>query len=258
MANFHLEFECISRKQGRSPIRAANYQSGERLRDDYYGHTYYRRRLDVLHTEILLPKNAPSRFYDRQTLWREVDRAEKRSDSRTARRVIALLPNEIALAEQIELVREYVTDNFISMGMCADVAIHEVRNENDPAKNNPHVHILLTDRPVDRNGFLVKKNRDWNMRKNIRLWREQWARAQNRAYARNGLEVRVTDKGYIEREVFKREPKRYLCRGDMCLERQGIRTARGDENRAIEAKQRERELKREQKRKKRRSRGRGR
>ena len=82
MANFHLEFEPISRKQGRSPIRAASYQSGEKLRDDYYGRTYYHNRSDVLHKEILLPAYAPIEFYNRQTLWREVDRAEKRKDAR--------------------------------------------------------------------------------------------------------------------------------------------------------------------------------
>lgn len=239
MANFHLEFELISRKQGRSPVRAANYQSGERLRDDYYGRIYYNRsRSDIVHTEIILPPDAPPEFYDRQTLWREADRAEKRSDSRTARRVIGSLPNELARTEQIELVREYVAGSFISIGMCADIAIHDVINANDPARNNPHVHILLTDRPVSREGFSLKKNREWNDwhgNKLIKSWREQWAIAQNRAYKRKGLyDIEVTAKGYIDREIFDREPKRYLSRKDMYLERKEIWTLRGDENRAIE------------------------
>ena len=240
MANFHLEFKTISRRQGRSPISAANYQSGERLHDDYYGRTYYNRdKSDVLHTEVLLPLNIPPEYNNRQALWREVDKAEKRSDARTARRVIGSLPNELSLTENIELVREYVTENFISLGMCADIAIHEIKNEDDPTRDNIHFHALLTDRPITSNGFALKKNRDWNNRIKIKLWRERWAEAQNRAYERKGLNVRVTEKSYINRGVYKREPKRYLQPRDMILERSGIRTERGDENREIKARNKE-------------------
>jgi ATP-dependent exoDNAse (exonuclease V) alpha subunit len=233
MANFHLEFEPISREQGRSPVGAATYQSGEKLRDDYYGRTHYNYRQDVLHKEIMLPANAPLAFFDRQTLWREVDRAEKRSDARTARRAFGSLPNEreFSVTDYIEIVREYITDNFINMGMCADIAIHYVRNADDPAKDNPHVHILLTDKPVNQDGFCQKKNRDWNKRTNVRVWREQWANVQNKVYERKGLKVTVSHKNYIEQGIFDREPKRYLSRKDMWLERNGIRTIRGDENR---------------------------
>lgn len=259
MASFHFEVECISRKQGRSVIRAANYQSGERLRDNYYGKTYYRQRDDVLHSEILLPSYAPREFYDRQTLWNEVDKAEKRSDSRTARKIIASLPNELSLAEQIELVRHYVNKNLISIGMCADIAIHEVKNESDQSRNNPHVHILLTDRPVTSKGFSDVKDRTWNNRSNIRLWREQWALIQNRAYERKGLTVRVSDKSFIERGIKNREPLKYLHRGDMYLERKGIHTDRGDENREIKKRNAEnerRELERQRERERDRLKGR--
>lgn len=94
------------------------------------------------------------------------------------------------------------------MGICADIAIHDIINVNDPARNNPHVHILLTDRPVSKEGFSLKKNRewnDWNGNKLIKSWREQWAIAQNRAYKRKGLYgIEVTAKGYMDREIFDR------------------------------------------------------
>lgn len=248
MANFHLEFEPISRGQGRSIIRAAQYQSRERLYDEYYGRTYYDySRSDILHTEILLPPNAPLEFYNRQTLWCEVDRAENRSDSRTARRAIGSLPNEkeFTLTDHIEIIREYVNENFISMGMCADIAIHYVKDKNDPARNNPHVHILLTDRPVSHEGFAIKKDRDWNDwrgDKLIRSWRENWAEVQNHAYERKGLShIKVTAKSYIDRKIFDREPKLYISRRDIYLERKGIQTIRGDEMRAIERRNEDRE-----------------
>ena len=46
----------------------------------------------------------------------------------------------------ITLVRAYVKDNFVDKGMCADFAIH------DKGTGNPHVHIMLTLRPLKENG----------------------------------------------------------------------------------------------------------
>ncbi len=43
-------------------------------------------------------------------------------------------------------VRAYVKDNFVDKGMCADFAIH------DKGTGNPHVHIMLTLRPLKENG----------------------------------------------------------------------------------------------------------
>lgn len=71
--------------------------------------------------------------------------------------------------QQIELVRAYVQQNFVSAGMCADIAIHnpvktdsqgrpldaQGKPTSDPAQFqylNPHAHILLTVRPIDRDG----------------------------------------------------------------------------------------------------------
>ena len=48
--------------------------------------------------------------------------------------------------QQLALVRAYVKDNFVDKGMCADFAIH------DKGTGNPHVHIMLTVRPLKENG----------------------------------------------------------------------------------------------------------
>ena len=43
-------------------------------------------------------------------------------------------------------MRAYVKDNFVDKGMCADFSIH------DKGTGNPHVHIMLTVRPLKENG----------------------------------------------------------------------------------------------------------
>lgn len=123
--------------------------------------------------------------------------------------------------------------------MCAVLALHAGVN-NDPAKNNPHAHVLLTDRPVDSNGFCPKKNRDWNRVEQLRRWRAAWAEAQNRAFQEKGLEVRVSHES-LEVQGIDWEPTLPLGRAAVALERKGIQTEVGNRNRKIEAKQRERE-----------------
>lgn len=242
MANFHYEIKYVSRGQGRSPALVTSYISGKKIRDNYYGKTYdYTQRTDVIYVEKLFSIYAPTEYLDTQKFIDAVDNAEKRSDSRTFREIIASLPNELSLNELIEMVREYITDNFIAHGMCAIVAIHEGKNK-DPAKNNPHVHILLTTRLVGQDGFNSKKNREWDKRINCKIWRENWANVQNRAYERNSLDIRVSHESLIMQGK-EREAKKYLRRSDYERELRGIRTIRGDVNREIQSRNMEREKK---------------
>ena len=56
------------------------------------------------------------------------------------------MPVELSKEENISLLTEYVQDNFVNDGMCADFCIH------DTDGHNPHAHIMLTVRPLDENG----------------------------------------------------------------------------------------------------------
>ena len=241
MANFYFDVSYISRNQGRSASAAAAYRSGERLNDDYYGRIHdYTHKAGILYTKIFLTPTAPREYNDRQTFVNAIEKAEKRCDSRLFREIKASLPNELKLREQIELVEEYVIDNFVANGMCADVVIHEGKHTNNPKKNNPHIHILLSTRTADSDGFCTKKNRDWDKRANVILWREQWSRVQNREYERNGFDVRVSHESLYVQGI-DREPAPYLCRTDWQREKRGEQTPRGDERRAVKARNKERE-----------------
>lgn len=250
MAIYHLSVKPISRRQGRSAVGAAAYRSGEKLHNEYDGLTHdYTRKSGILHTEIMLPENAPHEFNDRQILWNAVEKSETRKDSRTAREIEIALPRELSLDQQLKIVREYVGENFTSQGMCADVAIHsghrhrndinllESKNDKIIFQNNPHAHILLTDRPITKEGFSKKKNRDWNKKENVFKWREQWAMLQNKEFERRGLDIRVSHESHINRGL-KEEPTIHLGAKATELERRGIRTERGDKNRAIQERNR--------------------
>lgn len=239
MANYHLEVNVISRGQGRSITKAINYISGKRLHDDYTGKTYYNCRQDVLYDKIFQPTNVPLEFYDLQSLCNEIDKAEIRYDARTAREFKCSLPNELPVHELIQIVSEYVSSNFVDQGLCAIAAIHEGRNETDPSMNNPHVHIIVPTRFVGPEGFSKKKDREHDNKKYVGIWREQWAKVQNRAYERNGLDIRVSHES-LEIQGEDREPTIHLSRIDWQKEKRGERTIAGDKKRTIKARNEER------------------
>ena len=138
MAIYHCNCKIISRGQGRSAVGAAAYRSGEKITNEYDGITHdYTKKSGVVYAEIMLPEHAPQEWKDRSTLWNEVERIEKGSRAQLAREYEVALPREISREEQIQLVRDFVQENFVNKGMCADIAVH------DKGDGNPHVHILL-------------------------------------------------------------------------------------------------------------------
>lgn len=218
---YHLEVKILSRGNGKKVVAAAAYRSGERLHDERYNCYHdFTKKGGVVYRDILLPQNAPRQFSSRETLWNAVEAVECRKDARLAREAIIALPRELNLEEQSELVRTFVLENFVSRGMCADLCIHH-----KDAKN-PHAHILLTDRPVDINGFLPKKDRSWKKREDILVWRESWARTLNMEYERKGLEKRVTHESYAARGITDRKPTRHLGYRVLAYARRGQVTDR--------------------------------
>ena len=79
-------------------------------------------------SKILLPDHAPEEYLDRQTLWESVTKVEKKSNAQFAREIEVALPVEFSRELQLAVIREYVRTNFVSEGMCADIAIHDKRN----------------------------------------------------------------------------------------------------------------------------------
>lgn len=204
---YHFCVKILSRRHNQSVVAAAAYRSGERLYDARRKQICdYSKKRGVVYSEVMLPKNAPEQFRSRELLWNAVEIAEKRADARLAREAEFALPRECTLPEQIALAKTFVLENFVSIGMCADLCIHH-RDE-----KNPHVHVLLTDRPISESGFLDKKDPAWNRRELIFIWRESWAKNLNQEYARKGLEKRVTHESYKTRGITDRKPTRHLGR----------------------------------------------
>ena len=126
MAIYHLEAKVISRGAGRSAVAAAAYMSCSEILNDYDGVQHdYTRKGGLIWQQIFLPASAPPGWADRGTLWNAVEENEKTKDSRLAREFVLALPVELGKADWQDLLTEYIKDNFVTDGMCADVCIHD-------------------------------------------------------------------------------------------------------------------------------------
>lgn len=214
MAIYHCSIKIGSRGAGRSATAASAYRAGDKVKDRETGMEHdFTRKSGVLHDEIMLCKNAPEDYMNREKLWNSVQAAERAKNGQLFREVEVALPIEMTREQQIEAVRAYCRENFIEKGMCVDWALHD---KND---GNPHAHIMCTMRGIDENGKWKAKRRteyardengekipvldqngnqkigakgrklwervdvptnDWNDQSKAELWRENWAIACNK------------------------------------------------------------------------------
>ena len=220
MAIFHMGFSNISAGKGRSAIAGASYRSGEKLFDQKEGRSYFYARSVMPESFILTPKNAPEWASDREKLWNEVERKDRRANSRYAKEFNVALPVELSEDEQKELLTKYVQENFVDEGMVADVAIH--RDHPD----NPHAHVMLTNRPFNPDGTWGLKSKrknildengnktytgnsrfprsrkvwlvDWDKKEKINQWRHNWATSVNQFLAQKNIPDRISEKSFVD------------------------------------------------------------
>lgn len=242
MAIMHLSVKIISRSTGRSAVASAAYRSGTTLVCEETEIVYsYEEKGGIEYSEIMLPKNAPKEYADRQTLWNAVEKIEKASNARLAREVQVAIPKELNTEQGQELVRNFVKKEFVSRGMGADFSIH------DKGDGNRHAHIMLTTRSIQEDGAWAPKSRkvyhldddgnkvvkkrdkngriqydchtedynDWNRKENVEQWRVGWAKSCNqyldqrhqidhRSFERQGIErIPTIHEGFIARQIEK-------------------------------------------------------
>jgi hypothetical protein len=229
VAIYHFSMKHISRGTGRSATAAAAYRSASCVHDERTGLTHdYTNKRGVISNDILAPSRAPEWARDGQQLWNKVEETEKRQDARLARENIVALPCELTPEQNKEWLHRFVDESYVKRGMVAQVSIHGPDRDGD--KRNYHAHILLTVRPVTRNGFKEKKPRNWNDKTTLLDWRRSFAEHMNGALERHGHEERVDHRSFKERNI-DREPTQHLGPAANDRERKNGNSRIGDKNR---------------------------
>ncbi len=228
MAIYHLSAKVISRGKGKSATAAAAYRAGEKIADQRTGMTFdYSQRKGVYATEIIAPDHAPNWACNRSQLWNSVELFETRRNSRLAREFDIALPVELSHDTKRELVRNFVKEQLVSRSLVADLAFHEFNS------HNPHVHIMLTTRRIEAEGFGAKE-RDLDKKDFLLKLRESWSEIANRALERAGHSEKI-DHRTLEEQGINRIPQIHLGADVAAMMKREIATERGEEYLSIEA-----------------------
>jgi MobA/MobL family len=231
----------IGRDALTSVLGSAAYRSGSELSADSGAVFDFSSKRGVVHSEIMAPENAPVWMNDRERLWNAVEAVERRVNARLARETQLALPRELDREARIALARGFIAERMVARGMVADFAIHDV--EARDGGRQPHCHVMTTTRAVDPTkplGFGAKV-REWDDRGLVVEWREAWAGHVNAALERAAVAERVDHRtlearrreaaaagNFAKAAELDREPEPKVGFEAWALERDGIRTDRGD------------------------------
>jgi Ti-type conjugative transfer relaxase TraA len=204
-----IEFIQISphtRSKGHSAVGGAAYRAGAMLADERTGEVHdFRKRTDVVYSQLMLPDGAGAEFHDREYLWNAVEHAEDKSTRRktaqVAKDVLLALPRELSAEHRVELARNFAYDHFVKHGLAVDVAIH------DNGNGNPHAHLYVTTRRLKGDRFDRHKARDLNPSfanwqggrgfiKEEEIWNDRWRDYQNVFFNAKELNLEV-DANYL-------------------------------------------------------------
>lgn len=246
---------------GTSAVDRSAYISRTTMYSEYDGTYYYPKYSeDLVHSEVMLPVNAPAEYADPSVLWNSVEMREKSyAKAQLARSYKIELPNEWSYELATEVVRDYVKRNFVDDGMCVQFAIHDSENP-ITHQRNLHCHMMMTMRPImedgtwgdkqkkvyalDADGNKIRKKNGqykcttqdvtgWNNRENAKKWRKDWADTINAVNEKNGLTENFWEHRSFEEQGVDTIPQIHLGAKASALERAGIQTERGNVNRKI-------------------------
>ena len=225
MAIAHFSVNIVSRGDGRSAVLSAAYRHCAKMEFQREARSVdYSRKQGLLHEEFLLPADAPQwarmLIADRsvagasEAFWNRVEAFEKRSDAQLAKDLTIALPLELSPAQNIALVRDFIERQILSKGMVADCVYHD-----NPG--NPHIHLMMTLRPLTEDGFGPKKlavlaedGRPLRTKSGkivYELWaggaddfnafRDAWFERQNHHLAINGIDLRIDGRSYEKQGI---------------------------------------------------------
>ena len=202
MAIYHFSVKPISRSSGRSAVAAAAYRSAENLIDERYGKNQdYTKKTGVELSQIYAPNYTHSKLLDRNELWNEVEKTEKRKDALLAREFEIAFPSELNAQQRKNMLDDLCNKIVKKYGAIVDASIHAPHIEGGSDERNYHAHIMLTTRAINKKSgtFEAKKYRDFNKEmgsNTVKIWRKDFADIVNHQLEKIGCEERVSHLSY--------------------------------------------------------------
>ncbi|WP_159013943.1 Ti-type conjugative transfer relaxase TraA [Acidisoma sp. S159] len=231
----------VSRGAGQSAVAAAAYRSGEKLYDERAQETHdYTRRFGVVASGIEMPaRGGPT--WTREQLWNEAEAAERRKDSRTARKVEMALPAEMTAEQRQDVARAWAGEIATRYDVAVDWAIHLPDKEGD--QRNHHVHLMMTTREIGPEGFRGKAALELSNTDQkkcgmavgddaIYALREVLAERLNAVAERHGLDLHADPRSYAERGI-DLTPTKHIGVHAVAMDRRGLEPERVEDHAEI-------------------------
>ena len=231
----------VSRGAGQSAVAAAAYRAGEKLYDARSQETHdYTRRYGVVASGLVMPEGGGP-DWTREQLWNAAEAAERRKDSRTARKVEMALPAEMDAAQRQELAQAWAGELANRYRVAVDWAIHLPDQEGD--RRNHHVHLMMTTREIGAAGFAGKaalelSNADQKRRglavgdDAIFELRALLAERLNQVAERHGLDLRADPRSYADRGI-DLTPTKHVGVHAVAMDRRGFEAERAEDHAEI-------------------------
>ena len=189
-----------------------------------------------------------------------MEKIEKHPKAQLAYSFDIALQNEFTREENIELVQQFLRDEFVSCGTIVDFAIHE-KDAGENGIQNPHFHVMCPIRPLNPDGSWGAKQRreyildehgnripngkgdyefnavpttDWGSPERLEAWRKAWADCCNAKFEEKQLAVKVDNRSY-KRQGIEQIPTIHEGPAVRQMEARGIKTDKGNLNRLIRA-----------------------
>jgi len=248
-----LQVKPISRGAGQSATACAAYRSGEKIYDQREDreHDYSRKTgIDNNASQIITPDGITSPVaQDRATLWNAAEAAEMRKDARVAREYIIALPKEASPEERQQLAEAFGRLIANRYSVAVDLNIHSPHRDADGTDNgNHHAHLLSTTRQLTPEGLGKKSDIELSDsdrakrglskgKDEVFELRVEWTALQNRVLEKYGIQLSAHS---LADQGIDQQPTLHMGARDTALERQGIATYTGNQNRIIQAENAER------------------
>ena len=228
MAIYHMDVRC----------GAADKSAGAKYR--YVAREgQYERKGDL---SFCVSANMPSWATSAGEFWASVDNYE-RANGRKFREVEFALPKELSNDQKIQLAQDFAQDIAGANHMPYTLSLHGSDG------NNPHAHLLINERQDDG---ISRTAATWFMRANkkspekggaakstamnskdwLEQTREKWANMANEALQIAQVSQRI-DHRTLDAQGIDREPTVHMGPWVASMEKRGILTQKGEENREI-------------------------
>jgi hypothetical protein len=189
-----IAFDVI---RGPAAVKAAAYNLSNKLGE----FDYSRKAADYVAGAVLLPPSAHERFADRETLWTELQAAERQqATGQPARQVLISIPRGVPQHLYLDLARA-IAAPWVAAGMAAQLDIHAPIGSD--GERQPHVHVMLSMRRLADNPAKTKA-RQWN-----NLYREDQGKAErariadraNGFFCTHGLDITLDARSLADRGI---------------------------------------------------------